>query len=221
MRRAMPLVFGLLVMGCKGGATGPAGPAGQDGPQGPQGPAGAQGAVGPMGADGKTGPAGPMGVPGPAGPQGIPGAAGPPGMQGVQGAQGPAGPPGPTTLVSTITTNDGNVMLEAATANQLHTTPVTLPQGVYFVTFYNCLSAASQNYYVSTDAEALSGTIASGFTNRQFNELTAYNQVPYVVKVTSATASVRFRVWNPGSATATITNSTGSCSGFYYTQIGP
>jgi hypothetical protein len=175
----------------------------------------------PSGLQGPEGPVGPTGPQGIAGPQGLTGAVGPTGPQGVAGPVGPTGPAGPTVLVSAITANDGSLELESGTANSRYTDFVTLPQGVYLVWFYNCLSSASQDYYVRAIAQASSGTISSGRTHRYFSQLNSYDLAPFVVKVSSATASVRFRVVNPSNGAATITNGPGTCSSFNYTQIGP
>jgi len=117
--------------------------------------------------------------------------------------------------------SDGSVQLQGGTANALFTPPTTLPAGVYLVSFYNCLTSSSQDYYVEMTAQAASGSISAGFTNRNFSQLTSFNQVPFVVKVVSATASVQFLVVNNGNGAATITNNAASCSSFYYTQISP
>jgi hypothetical protein len=118
------------------------------------------------------------------------------------------------------TADDGVLQLQAGTANALYTAYRTFQQGTYLVFHYSCLSAASQNYYVTAMAEASTGTIVTGFTNRNFNELEDFHQVPFVMKVRSATANVRFKVYNPASTSATITHPAGSCGQFYWTQIG-
>jgi hypothetical protein len=137
------------------------------------------------------------------------------------GPTGATGPTGPTTLISQITANDSSLALASGTANSLYTSFVTLPQGVYLVSFYQCLAAASQDYYVAVTAEANAGAISSGTTNRYFSQLESFNTTPFVVKVSSPTANVRFRVYNPANGGATITNPAGSCSSFLYAQIGP
>jgi hypothetical protein len=48
-----------------------------------------------------------------------------------------------------------------------------------------------------------------------------YHQTPFVFKVASATADVRFRVYNPANGAATLTDAPGSCSHFLYGRIGP
>jgi hypothetical protein len=123
--------------------------------------------------------------------------------------------------VSTITANDGHAALPSGTANTLVTAPVTLPQGVYLVYFYNCLAAASQDYYLSVTAQASAGTITSGNINRQFSQAFLYQFPPFVMKVSSTTATVTFQAYNPQGGSTTITNGAGSCSGFDYWQIGP
>lgn len=118
------------------------------------------------------------------------------------------------------TTDDGSMLLETGTKNALYTDYRTFQQGTYLVFHYSCLSAASQNYYVQATAEASTGSIVTGFTNRNFNQLVDFNQVPFVLKVRSATANVRFKVHNPVSTTETITHPSESCGQFYWTQIG-
>lgn len=167
------------------------------------------------------GDAGPTGPTGPQGPMGATGASGTAGATGPTGATGATGPVGPTIRSSQITAYDNTVLLQAGTANALYTSPVTLPSGVYMAWFYDCLSGASAEYYVSMTAEAASGTISSGFTNRLNSQRVSFHEPPFVVKVQTDTAVVRFKVSNPGNGGATITNGAGSCSGFYYTQISP
>ncbi|HYI01451.1 hypothetical protein, partial [Hyalangium sp.] len=118
------------------------------------------------------------------------------------------------------TTDDGSLTLPPGTANALYTPYRTFQQGTYLVTYYNCLSGSSQESYVSATAEASTGNIATGFVNRHFSELTYYQQPPFVLKVRSAMASVRFKVYCPESTTATITQPSPSCGTFFWTQIG-
>lgn len=118
------------------------------------------------------------------------------------------------------TTDDGGMLLQTGTANALYTAYRTFQQGTYLVFHYSCLSAASQNYYVQATAEASTGTLLAGFTNRNFSQLEDFHQVPFVMKVRSATANVRFKVYNPASPSMTITHPAGSCGQFYWSQIG-
>ena len=116
-------------------------------------------------------------------------------------------------------TYDGSAGVGTGIANALYTPVQTLGQGTYFVTYYNCLSAASQDYFVSASVVASSGVISSADYNKNFSQLTAFTQPPFVLKVRTPTADVRFRVWNP--AGGTITNSPGSCTSFNWHLIGP
>jgi hypothetical protein len=117
-------------------------------------------------------------------------------------------------------TDEGLLPLQYGTANSLYTPYRTFQQGTYLIHYYNCLSSASQEHYVQATAESNSGTIMAGFFNRNFSQLEAYIQAPFVLKVRSATANVRFKVYNPYSATATLTHPNLSCGQFYWTQIG-
>ena len=65
------------------------------------------------------------------------------------------------------------------------------------------------------------GTLAAGYTNHDFSQLNQFTTTPFIMKIGSATANVRFKVYNPGNPGATLTNPAGSCSGFSWTQIGP
>lgn len=121
---------------------------------------------------------------------------------------------------STVLSNDGAVTIAGtgAPVSQLLSEPQTLPRGTYLVTFYNCLSETSAPYYIQATAVATSGTIVSGFFNKHFGQLTAYSQAPFVLKVKSETATVRFKVYNPTGAT--VTQAPSSCTSFYWSQIG-
>ena len=123
-----------------------------------------------------------------------------------------------TNPVSITTTNDSFLYVQAGTATVLYTQPVTLPQGVYLVTPYNCISAASADYYVKFSAAALSGTISTGITNRDFSQLTGFTLPSFVLKVMSPSASVEFTVAQ--GAGGTVTNPAVSCTAFYFVMIG-
>ncbi len=115
--------------------------------------------------------------------------------------------------------NDGTDTVAAGTATALFTGYHLLPHGSYLVTYYNCLNAASVDYYVQATSEASSGSIATGFMNRDFSQLHAFTMPPFVLRVTSASANVRFRVWNPTGGT--VTNAAANCTSFMWTQIAP
>lgn len=123
--------------------------------------------------------------------------------------------------VGSDTTGGGNLTLAAGTATVLYTPYTTLNKGVYHVSFYNCLTAASDPYYWQIDSQASSGVISTGWQIFRFDQVNLFNQPSFIVKVTSATADVRFRALNPANGAATITNPAGGCSKVYYTQISP
>lgn len=126
-------------------------------------------------------------------------------------------------LSSAVLSNDGSTAIAGNGApgtmvNELLSDPQTLPRGTYLVTFYNCLSAASVDYFVQATAVAISGTITSGALNRNFRELTDYHQAPFVLKVKSETAAIRFKVYNPNGGT--LRQDSPSCTSFLWSQIG-
>ena len=123
-----------------------------------------------------------------------------------------------STPPSANTSVDGGLPVGAGTAGALYTQPVTLPQGVYYVTPYNCLTASSTDYYVKFTATAVSGNIYSGFTNRNFSELTSFTMPPFILKVMSPTAVVQFAMEQGNNGT--ITNPANGCSAFQYMLIG-
>lgn len=114
---------------------------------------------------------------------------------------------------------DGSAGVTPGTAQALYTPTQTLGKGTYFVTYYHCLSGCSQTYYVQATAEATAGTIRSGAMNKDCTDLTLFSSIPFVMKVRSATADVRFKVWNP--AGGTVSTGVGGCTNFEWTLIGP
>lgn len=116
------------------GPQGPQGPQGATGPQGPPGPAstvpgpkgdtGDQGPAGPQGPTGAQGPQGPAGAQGPAGPAGPAGETGPAGPAGATGPQGPQGDTA-TNLVTSVNTQQGDVVLGAHDVGALPATQIT------------------------------------------------------------------------------------------------
>lgn len=121
------------------------------------------------------------------------------------------------TAPSLNTSNDGSVLLGSGTAGTLSTAPVTLSQGVYYVTPYNCLSGVSANYYILFNASSLSGSISSGYTVYDWGQNKLYTLESFIVKVQSATAQVRFNVVHANGGT--VTNAAG-CTNFTYVRIG-
>jgi len=116
-----------------------------------------------------------------------------------------------------LSAEDGELQVESGTANVLRTPQVTLSQGVYFVTPYNCLSSASDDYYVQFTAEVLSGTIDSGVSDYNFSQLHDFTINPFILKIRSAMATVVFKVWNPHGGT--IIHTLGNCTHFIYSKI--
>ncbi len=126
----------------------------------------------------------------------------------------------PVSMRPSDMTDDGYMSLGAGTANALYTAYRTFQQGTYLIYYYNCLSAASHDNYIQATAEASSGTILPDSSNRLFSQMALLNQAPFVLKVRSATANVRFKVHNPASSSATITHMSGGCGRFMWRQIG-
>ncbi len=122
--------------------------------------------------------------------------------------------------LSSETTDDGALGIQAGTANALYTPYRTFGQGTYLVAFYNCLNGASAPYFVQMTAEANAGTLVTQTVNRDYSQMYAYSQVPFVMKVSSPTANVRFKVWNPSDANKTLSHTGALCSSFSWSQIG-
>ncbi len=116
-------------------------------------------------------------------------------------------------------TYDGSATVGFGTAQALFTAAQTLGQGTYLVDYYHCLGATSSNYYIAAEAVASSGTIVSSGYYKNFDQMTLFSQPPFVVKVRTPTASVRFRVSQASGGT--ITNPTGACTSFNWRLIGP
>ncbi len=155
--------------GAKGdrGEPGVAGERGEKGDKGDVGPAGAPG----VGTPGPVGPMGPQGLPGQSitGPAGVPGAAGPQGPRGIDGVQGPKGdkgdrgergpsltqanvygknalsiphPRNTIPVVTTISCDDGDVLLMATCTPPVNTSSRIIGES-HNTTSYTCTSEAA------------------------------------------------------------------------------
>jgi len=120
---------------------------------------------------------------------------------------------------SDVTANDVNLALGSGTATNLYTTNQVLAKGTYLVYFYNCIAASSTNYYISAGPELLSGaaTINQPFV-WDWSQNRYYTTVPSVLKIQSATATVRGRVRHETGGT--VTENAASCSNFHFVRIG-
>jgi hypothetical protein len=83
----------------------------------------------------------------------------------------------------------------------------------------NAQSTRGRRISFSGPAEATSGVISSGVYNKDFSQLTNFTQPPFVMKVRTPTADVRFRVYHPPGGT--ITHPAGSCTNFSWQLVGP
>ena len=117
---------------------------------------------------------------------------------------------------------DVAVWLNTGTATNLYTGYTTLTKGTYLVYFYNCLQSTSANYYLTASAEASSGTISipSGGFVWDFSQNKFYTSAPFVLKVQSATASVRGGVYHGTGGTVSNTGAGSACTRFTFVRIG-
>ena len=128
---------------------------------------------------------------------------------------------------SSVTSNDGTLLITSSNtganpAQTFYTNYITLPKGVYSVSFYNCLSAASVGYYVQATSEASVGIISSGFVNWDFTQNRSFTNIPFILKVVSPSASVRFKVFHASGGIITdayLYNTGLTCTQFMYTRI--
>ncbi|MGZ3721884.1 MAG: type IV pilus modification PilV family protein, partial [Bdellovibrionales bacterium] len=128
-------------------------------------------------------------------------------------------PPAPSAI---STAEDGSVTIPTGSAHKFNSPAVLFTKGIYQVTYYNCIvppDTVSASYYLTASAEALSGTIASGFYNFNFDFPVYYNTSPFILKVLSPTASVSFYVQH-AIAGGIINYGSFACAAFYYTKIG-
>lgn len=128
---------------------------------------------------------------------------------------------------SSITVNDGTLLITSSNSGAnpsetFYTDYISLPKGVYSVSFYNCLSAASVSYYVQATTEASTGVISSGYVNWEFTQNKAYTNIPFILKVVTASANVRFKVFHASGGIITdayLYNTGSTCTQFMYTRI--
>ncbi|MBC7412408.1 MAG: hypothetical protein H7331_08130 [Bacteroidia bacterium] len=101
---------------------------------------------------------------------------------------------------------------------------ITLEKGVYYVQPYNLLVGITYSavYYASINVIALTGTISTGFINRDFSSFapsTEYYTMPgFIVKVTSPTADVAIRLYSPTGVVFSLPTSS-EALGSYFTKI--
>ena len=112
-----------------------------------------------------------------------------------------------------------------ATTTSIVGNGIILPKGVYFVQPYNLLQGItfSASYYGTIDATSTSGTIISGFINRELNALGTsveqyYTMPGFIVKVTSPTATVAIRIYHGNGGTISLSTASMGLSG-YFTKI--
>jgi len=101
-----------------------------------------------------------------------------------------------------VTASGVGAAIEAGMANQLYTPRVTLGRGVYLIWPYNCgyeIFNDRGSYYLTCYATVDVGTAESGFVNVQQTGAPSYHLPPFVVRVFSETATVRFTLHNNGS----------------------
>ncbi|SDO94205.1 Phage tail-collar fibre protein [Ralstonia sp. 25mfcol4.1] len=94
------------------------------------------------------------------------------------------------------------VTVEVGIANELRTPQIQLARGVYVIAPYNCgfeIENSHGSYYLTCFAQFDAGIGESGFTNVPQVNPSPYNQSPFVVRVFSAMATVRFVLKNNGS----------------------
>lgn len=125
-------------------------------------------------------------------------------------------------VASDATTADVLVGLNGGTATNLYSNYTTLPKGTYLVYFYNCIQSTSANYYLTATAEASAGTIAvpnGGFV-WNFANNKPFTSAPFVLKVQTATATVRGAVRHGAGGTVSDVGYPTNCSTFQFVRIG-
>ena len=106
--------------------------------------------------------------------------------------------------------------VQGGTANALYTPSISKSKGVYLIFPYNIgwtLSNAAGSYFMTAFGEFLSGSGTCTSINIQQSGAPSYDQPPLVLRITSATATVRFGLKNNGSTPAgqgTVTITPGS-----------
>lgn len=111
---------------------------------------------------------------------------------------------------------DFSTAISGGTGYALYSPAVTKNRGVYLVVPY-CLGWACTNaggsYYMNAAADFLSGSGSSGFINMAQDGVPCYNRSPFILRITSPTATMRFRLANEGSKPAgqgSVTITTGT-----------
>jgi len=128
------------------------------------------------------------------------------------GSLGTGAAPDPTSAA-----DDGYVAVNNPGGAMIYSPQVTLNKGVYMVSFYNCTTGASPDYFVQTSAVFDSGSGTVGITNYLGSQLKYYQLVPFILKVASSTAVVRFYIGH--MAGGIVLGDSSPCSGFSYTKI--
>lgn len=101
-----------------------------------------------------------------------------------------------------VTYSSIGASVDAGIANELATPQIQIARGVYLISPYNCgfeVENSDGSYYLTCLAQFDAGSGESGFTNLPQSGLGPYNQPPFLVRVFSATATVRFILKNNGS----------------------
>ncbi|WP_260466820.1 hypothetical protein [Pandoraea apista] len=126
------------------------------------------------------------------------------------------------------TRDDFGTAIQAGTANTLYTPNITKPRGVYLVRPYRyelkCVLTGSA-YFMTAFGEFVTGEGSSGSINLTPDAARgpAYDQIPFVVRVTSANATFRFglgvRGHSNGEGAVTVTAGVGGMT-FSVNRIG-
>lgn len=98
--------------------------------------------------------------------------------------------------------NDFYLVMPEGTANVLYSASFTRPRGTYLVTPYSLgweYANAGGSYYITVYAEFLSGTGNTSFVNLTQDALPLYHRAPFIVRITSPSATLRVCVKNNGS----------------------
>lgn len=87
-------------------------------------------------------------------------------------------------------------------ANAIYTPSVTKPRGTYLITPYSgtwAYANAGGSYFIQAFAETLLGNASAGQTDMTQDGLPVWSRAPFVLRITSPTATVRFGLKNNGS----------------------
>ena len=122
------------------------------------------------------------------------------------------------------TTSDLVTAVTAGTANALYTPNFTKPKGTYLVIPYNfgfSFANVSGSYFINLFGELISGTGDSGSTNILQTGALPYQQAPFILRVSSTSATFRLGIKNVGSipvGQGTVTLN-GTSQGIYFNVI--